>query len=630
MILGSSQTCWAERKFKTLQELQNYGTHASRNLKGNVHTVTTISVNPVVEFGQVVKVNEVVKDSIVFNKEGRMCMRKNEATIYRCAYSRDTIFVEVSDSRGVDSAMIVFTRDDRGRIISSADISIIDNTEKITFRQTFEYTPNGYKGFYYNKADEEAEYLMENNVLAYGDAISVNTETYSSNNKLIKSREKAPMIAVSEVTYKYDVNGNMIEKRALVNAGNRMVGNQRLNDGIEKWTYVYDEQGNWIEKHHINAKGINDTNFTRRVITYKTPEEIAEYEKAEDAAAKQFINSQRVIAQVLCDSLVNNFKDEYMESLTVHNPRDYRNPEPLSSFKINGDKYSFTFSDGETIENITFPYCSEGKEYKIGEGNLLSDDLRVVLIMEDSEQGPQWFVVKYPKGVTDFKFNPNASNDWVQLALESSGNKWPGEEKAHEVWENNIESQWYDSPEYELMKQANRTTRHDCLVNIITDPYAKNWFSPSLADKLREEKLMVKYFAYKQEQRRKQLCAIAIDACVLNEKGKPECPKVKNFSMADGTVDFKSKSGEKLVYTGFDTVYGYLPDGRRRLATSSNQPNQVLLNADCSLALVFDYHNIFIVQIENDIVADIYYTQLKDPNIWNTFLNGLNMKYKFL
>ncbi len=636
------------RSVKTLHQIQKEYTKEADDIKGSVLSVVTKSVTPVTSFGEIVNIEEVTTDSIVYDDKGRYSYVKSGNANTRYIFNNDTVIIK---SREQNSPLQIHTSvteyDSLYRIISVTK-SLQEYAENIIeSRQIFKYNAKGYSGEYYYESNKKITFAKEGNEFATNDKGMVNVFTFNKANRLEKKVVIAPLLGEFTTYFKYDTHGNLIAKGEKGILGNNLASKVEVGKDEQKWTYTYDEQGNWIEKYTCDKHGNKSTSYTKRVITYMSPEEIIAHQDAERERIKIIEDSLQNKGRALSDSIVEHHKIHFMECLMGYADnfipnRNKEDHDTLRSFRTDGETYSFVFSDGESIDNVTFPYRHNGTDLMNGIGNLLSSDLRVVLLLQGSTEGPKWYVIKYGD-IAKYNFNPNDKTDWVKLYNE----KFEGREdvtqlETEQLWEQEIQNQWANSPEASIQKNCYYLPKDSVCANLISHPYENGWISPRLADKKYEKKQLEVYEEFKDRERRKSLCSLALNRCEFNEKSKPMADKVKHISTTDGKVTVKTKKGSLLSITDFSALYSI-----------RHTQDVVLLSSNCDVALVaktvrppqkttrfnivtpFNADNyepktyIFIVQFEKDMPIDVSYASLKDFKEWEQLVLEGNFKYRF-
>lgn len=278
-----------------LHEVQNRHTAKGDGLKGNVFSVKTYDVDFKLEFGEYIKGDNKHEHIVYYDENG---YRLGESTTYshkKYLISRDSIFIGTLECHSIeDFEVALFSgklpdyecRDavreymkynEKGRLIS-----IIRDHDWRKTKQTFEYTPTGYKGKYFSQPDDDPQYYeMKSNVFTpnvkygYNCNYSISyynkdgyLERYYNSNYIGNKRYKYHY-------YKYNVYGHLVKSGIIWSDRNKVE---------YVYQYEYDDQGNWISRKKFDCDETIDGKYKMiewqmRTIAYKTPEENVAYRK---------------------------------------------------------------------------------------------------------------------------------------------------------------------------------------------------------------------------------------------------------------------------------------------------------------------------------------------------------------
>lgn len=573
-------------------------------LKGPVYSVVTKSKFPVVELGKVVRTGNSKRDSLVFDEAGYIAKKYdfgNKLIVTTFTHFPDSIEYSVDDQyHKPQSSALSYKRDASGRII---EVNYYKEG-KLNARRIFEYTPTGFESRYYEGTKKVAFARKGNEFAEVGGSGLDRTGKLDKEGRVISQTEAVPFVAKFTTQYAYNQNGDLIRKGDKSKLGNSIVGTLRSNESGSRYEYVYDQYGNWIEKRtYIN--GELQKGYEVREIVYKSPEEIIAEKKAEAERNRLFEEELQRKGEEYADRFVEDqCIPPFKECLTYMADNFIGNSIPIKSFSVTNDKYSFEFSDGTKVDNIEFESIERWHSYN-GCDNLISSDMHIVLVpqYQYTHQGPKWYVVKYGK-IADFDFNPSDSIDWVKLYRDKfySRNNIE-EEEIQALWKNNLYKLWRNSRCSSIEKQVYYLNPNEVCVNELTNAYENGFVSPKGANKVSETESLERYNKFKEDEKRKKLCAIAYSACVFNDKNKPEADKLKKFNCDESGYYFKKKDNNEIVNPKFDTeLYG--------------RDVQVYLSSDQSVALVYkrlyaDYY-LFLVELDGDNVKSVNYGAPKD------------------
>lgn len=639
------------RSVKTLDQVKCEYTRESDGIKGSVYSVVTKDVSPITAYGEIIRIDERLTDSIVYDNEGRYHRRydfgSSPVKKYHYTHINDTVIIKEYGENGKPKIKKKVTLYDSEHRIKN--VTIYSDNDRILSRQTYEYEAGGYKGHFYYETNKEIPFAREGKEFVYNDGGRINVITFDKANKAIKEVEILPLIGEFTTYYKYDQHGSLIAEGSKNLLGNNIIGKANLGGDTKVWEYKYDEHGNWIEKYSYDKKGNKSKGYTKRVITYKSPEEIIALQTGEQDRVRAFFDKIQEKGQKFADSIVNNKKMLFEECLIAYAESFKDKSGTLRSFATDGTYYTFIFSDGKIMDQLTFP-----RRHRNNGVNLLSSDSRVVLSMERSSKGPLWYVIRYGEMVK-FDFNPNLHTDWAELYREKYDDREdvPSEE-IEKIWREEIEKQWKNSKESTIVATSYSIPEDSVCVNKIIQPYDNGWVSPELINKELENELLEKYRTVKEQEERenlrKNLCSIAIKACEFDKKSKPKAAKLKKISTSVGCLTVKTQAGTELVCTGFETKSSY--SQRDYNTTAYNSTDVVFLNQDCNLALVIKTASpektygegtkivldpwkyepktyLFVVQLEKDIPVSVSYAPLEDCKNWQLVINENELKYKF-
>ncbi|MCM1336989.1 MAG: hypothetical protein NC187_00585 [Candidatus Amulumruptor caecigallinarius] len=608
VILAICAGANAYDKIPTLLDIQQKYTKKADNLNGPVYIVVTQSVTPVYEMGKKIRTDISTQDSTVFDENGYYQFKWEPMTRRHYTVTPDSVTIShekrddvTSDHYYNKEYRLINEYDDKGRLVSH-DTYVNGVLEK---RQMFTYTATGYEGKYYLRDKRDPKNFEKNgNQFKYFPYVY----TLNANGLPAKRVEYTPLLPIKVATYyKYDDKGNLINQWDETTARNILSGKtSKHNDKASRSTlvYVYDEHGNWIEKRSKYADGKINEAYTRRIITYKTPEEILAEKQAEQERIQLFERNLQKKGEEFAAKYAAEKKTRFKNHLVSSAALYIDKSKPIAAFTADADKYSFSFTDGESVRDIIFSLKDTDRQ---GCDNMMSPDLHVVLVPQYTSQGPKWYVVKYDSTIT-FDFNPNDSTDWVKPYRDKFGNKENvSEDEIHRMWESKLDRLWKDSKAY-LITQQYSVDKNSVCVNEIVGAYERGFVSPSIANKERESKSLDDYRRYLEDEHRKKLCSIALLACTFNEKGKPEAEKIKQFSFDETGYHFKKKDKTELNGITFNTrmTHHPIPHGT------------VYLSSDEAVAIVETFHqverHIFVVELTGESVSSVNYLNPKETS----------------
>lgn len=585
-----------------LWNVQNNFTKEGGSLKGPVYSVLTKRMTPIVELGQVVRTDVTRLDSIVIDENGLIAKRINfrdKETVSTYVYFPDSIEYSVLGDYGNPKIKAVaYRRDSSGRII---EVKYYEDG-KLNARRVFEYTPTGFETIYYS-GKKEVAYEKKGNEFAEVGGSFPKSGKLDKEGRIISQTEAVPFVAKSTTYYTYNQNGDLVGKGNKTNLGNNVVGTLRSSESGYRYEYVYDSHGNWTEKRTYKD-GTPSKEYIVREIIYKSPDEILAEKKAEAEKNRAFEEELQRNGEEYANKFVEDYcKQIFKERLVSYADNYLKYSVPIVEFSVSDDSYSFDMSDGTKISNVKFDKLGRRINYNGGWDNLISSDFHLVLIPEYTQQGPKWYVVNYG-AVADFDFDPAHSTDWVKLyrAKYHSRNN-VSKEDLEQLWKDELYRQWNDSKCRNIDERTYYLSKDSICVNELVDAYDKGFVSPSSSNKENELKSLEKYKKFKEDEKRKNLCAIAYSACVFNDKNKPEAEKLKKFTCDESGYYFKKKDNNEIVNSKFDTEL-------------SGRDVQVYLSSDQIVALVLrrlyaDYY-LFIVELDGDNVKSVNYISPKD------------------
>lgn len=569
-------------------------------LKGPVFSVTTKRMNPVVELGQVVSTNVIKLDSLVFDETGHIakkCDFRDSPNVTTYVNFTDSIEYSVLGQYGnPECNAIAYKHDASGRII---EVKYYEEG-KLKARRVFEYTPTGFESIYYRDKKEVA-YARKGNEFAEVGGSFPKSGKLDKDGRIISQTASVPFVAKSTTFYTYNQNGDLVRKGNKTNLGNNVVGTLRSNESGYRYEYVYDNYGNWTEKRTYKD-GKLQKEYEVREIVYKTSEEIIAEKKAELERNRLFEETLQRSGEEYATKFTEDYCRQIFKERLVSCADNYlRNSVPVVDFSVSDDRYSFDLSDGTKVSNVKFEKLDRRINYDGGWDNLISSDLHLVLIPEYTQHGPKWYIVNYGT-IADFDFDPAHSTDWVKLYRDKYHSRNNvSDEDIKQLWKDELYRQWNDSKCCNIDKRTRYLSVDSICVNELVDAYDKGFVSPNASNKEKEIESLEKYKKFKEDEKRKNLCAIAISACVFNDKNKPEADKLKKFTCDDSGYYFKKKNKNEIVNQKFDTML-------------SGGDADVYLSSDQSVAMVLKraYLNfyLFIVELDGDNVKSVNYSPI--------------------
>lgn len=559
LIAGTFNIGYGEDKNPLLKETEHKFDRLGLGLKGNVFSIVTKYVKHRQEFGQDKITGEFTTDSIVFDQEGRIVshyynpeidngwgkyLRTSEKYIYR---GNDVLKINGEISLydrivGTDRDSVLFKRefDNQGRLIQ--ETTYID--DRPTTQIKFQYIPGGYEVKYYPSLESEATiYALKNGVVkitasSIGGKIYPYDTYYLDKNEKIIRNIKYPRLTLGRQPYgtkyySYNTFGDLIKEEMVWSSGGRK--------DVKTYSYEYDNQGNWISKM---SKDGNEIEWQRREIIYKTPDEIILHNQQEINNKLQFEENLQRKARDYAHMFNSEQKLKRIDGLTDwHACVSAWNKVPIRvdsilRYQVNGDKYSFTFSDGSEFNDIEFSITDDYDSF------FLSDDLRVILVPRyDTYYGPQWYVAKYLDNWMD-NFNKSDSIDWVSVYYQEYNYKDKvSDEQLEELWRKEL---LRNEPDIHISYYDN----NKILINKLNNPYQNGFVSPRISSKRYEQKAMTTYQNRIDQEEAERLCALVYQVCEYWIKNKEQNKLLK---------DFESYGAAKPALAGLKSGYGYTP-----------------------------------------------------------------------
>ncbi len=583
-----------------LWNVQNRFVKEGYGLKGPVFSVTTKRMSPVVELGQVVRTNVMKQDSLVFDETGHIAKKCNfgdrpDVTTY--INFIDSIEYSVLGQSGHPaSKAVAYKHDGSGRII---EVKYYEQG-KLNARRVFEYTPTGFETIYY-RGNGKSVYAKKGNDFAEVRSLPISGKL-DKDGRVISKTETVPFVGKSTTYYTYNQNGDLVRKGNKTNIGNNVVGTLRSSESGYRYEYTYDNHGNWTEKRTYKD-GKLQKEYEVREIIYKSPEEIIAAKKAEAERNRLFEEELQRKGVEYANKFVEDRRRFFKERLISYADNYLRSSVPIVDFSVSDDSYSFDLTDGTKVSNLKFEKLDRRVDYNGGPDNLISSDLHFVLIPQYTQHGPKWYVVNYGP-VADFDFDPAHPTDWVKLYRDKYHSRTNiSDEDVEELWDNELSRQWEDSKCRKIDERTYYLSMDSICVNELVDAYDKGFVSPTASNKKREMESLEKYKKFKEDEKRKNLCAKAFSVCVFNDKNKPEAAQLKKFACDEFGYYSKKKDNSEIVNPKFDTEL-------------SGRDVHVYLSSDQTVALVHkrlygDYY-IFIVELDGDNVKSVNYISPKD------------------
>lgn len=443
---------------------------------------------------------------------------------------------------GTDRDSVLFKRefDNQGRLIQ--ETTYID--DRPTTQIKFQYIPGGYEVKYYPSLESEATiYALKKGVVkitasSIGGKIYPYDTYYLDKNEKIIRNIKYPRLTLGRQPYgtkyySYNTYGDLIKEEMVWSSGGRK--------DVKTYSYEYDNQGNWISKM---SKDGNEIEWQRREIIYKTPDEIILHNQQEINNKLQFEENLQRKARDYAHMFNSEQKLKRIDGLTDwHACVSAWNKVPIRvdsilRYQVNGDKYSFTFSDGSEFNDIEFSITDDYDSF------FLSDDLRVILVPRyDTYYGPQWYVAKYLDNWMD-NFNKSDSIDWVSVYYQEYNYKDKvSDEQLEELWRKEL---LRNEPDIHISYYDN----NKILINKLNNPYQNGFVSPRISSKRYEQKAMTTYQNRIDQEEAERLCALVYQVCEYWIKNKEQNKLLK---------DFESYGAAKPALAGLKSGYGYTP-----------------------------------------------------------------------
>lgn len=278
-----------------LHEVQNRYTAKGDGLKGNVFSVKTYDVDFKLEFGEYIKGDMKHEHIVYYDENGYRLGESKTYSHKKYLITGDSIFIgifhsvedfedalfseKLPDYECRDAVREYMEYDEKGRLIS-----IIRDHDWRKTKQTFEYTPTGYKGKYFSSSDADPNfYEMKNNVFTPNVKYRYSSISYYNKDGYLERYNGSDYNRTYNHSgiydyydyYKYNVYGHLVES-----GRNRGRGNK--TEYVYK--YEYDDQGNWISRKKFDCDETIDGKYKMedwqmREIVYKTPEENVTYRK---------------------------------------------------------------------------------------------------------------------------------------------------------------------------------------------------------------------------------------------------------------------------------------------------------------------------------------------------------------
>lgn len=551
LIIGTFNMGYGEDEHPLLKETEHKFDRLGLDLKGDVFSVVTKKVNHRQEFGQDKITGEFTTDSIVFDQNGRIIfhyynpefekdggeyLRNREKYVYNgndvLKINGDINNYYQTGETGRDSIRYQRKFDNQGRLIQETTFVNGESSSQVNFQ----YITGGYEVKYYPTLQSDATIYAKKNGVVKITATSVGKKIYpydtyylDKNEKIIKNiKYPRLMLGTSPYAtkyYSYNSHGDVVKEELVWSSNGR-----RDN---KTYSYEYDTQGNWISKMSKNG---NEIEWLRREIVYKSPEEIILHFQQKAQEKLQFEEDLKAKGRKYTVLFNNEMRPKYIDALTNwHDIVSAWNKKPIDVenamlFHINGDTYSFKFSDSSEINNVKFTTTDDNDSF------FLSDDLRVVLIPRyDQYYGPQWYVARYRDNWMDI-LNKNDSIDWVSVYYkEYRYGENINEEKLDELWRKELLS---TMPEIHVSPYNN-----NILINKLKNPYDNGFVSPNISNKINEKKTLTAYQERIDKEEAKKLCTFAyhaIEEC-SQMKGYYKMPRIFKGSDAVATIPYSGK-----------------------------------------------------------------------------------------
>ena len=373
---------------------------------------------------------------------------------------------------------------------------------------------------------------------------------------------------------------------------------------MTNYEYLYDEHGNWIGRNEYKTidgyfkkksdgeHGDGQWSMIRH-ISYKSPAEIKKINEERRAAETAYNDSLINAAKQYSYEFVTSKHTEYINRLSAKGLIENKLPrrtsgfpsfsdaiKPIKSFKCEDGRYSFSFNDGFEVDSVTFTIECGNEIY--------SDNAKYCLKWTSLEDGIVWIIARYKNGCSlDYTFDE--AYDWKDVAQRYFA---PSKDKKDE---------WNTALSYILEDYWNQKNIELECVNYIPEAYENGFKAPpAYSDGYKVEQT---YFAQKNEKISKALCHAAFNACVFNNKSKPNAPKLKKFSCTDNKYTFVMNDKSEITDVTFDTELS----GRDVMVTLSNDKKIALV-----IKRIYADYYIFVVKFENGDIKSINYISPKD------------------